>query len=211
MYTGMGDPFLTLRKKRLDFGTSDKTGTMLKWKITNGSSNEQLVLLNPSFAPSSPLRVVKDGNIAYQLGAADLSGNVNINTVAEALAYLAANPTEVLSVRITSNNADQFSRAFKLIKRVFGKPPVETIINFKQSAFQTKDIIFVTEEFQLDANTELSVIISPRVAEGTDTVTTFEFNYGASFSIADALENKKEEALQDPTVRQLKAAQNPSS
>lgn len=208
-YTGAGDAFLTTAAKGLDFGTSDKMNISLKWRITNDSNADQLVILNPSYKPSTAARVVRDGVIPFEVGATTLVGAIDINTIAEALAWIAANPTEVLSVRITSNNPAQFSKSFKTISRKFGQPPVEKIYNFKKSRYQTQsDIIYMTDEIQLDNETELQVVVPAYVAEGTPTDTTFEFYYGASLSSSAAFANKKSMAMQDAGVRSLKAAQN---
>lgn len=210
MYTGANDLSLSTFQKGLDFGTSHRLGVNLKFRIINADDEDQMVILNPSHTPSNPLRVIRTGVIPYTGGATNLTATVNINTIEEALAYIAANPTEVLFIRVTSTNELQFTQSFKTIKRKFGQPPVEKIYNLEQSRFQTNSkIVYLSEEIQLDADTELQFIVPGYIAEGTPTDTTLQFSYGASISNAAEFENKKALAMQSPEVRQLKAAFNP--
>lgn len=205
-YTGKGDSFLDFGGAAADFGSEGRFDKIFRVKILNSSANDQLVLLNPSYNPSNAARVIKDGNIVYAAGAADLSSSGSPNTIAELLAFIKANPSGVTKMQVKSNNANQLAQALILTQKTPFSTPNADRINLESftTEFANNDKqVTVKREFFLDDQTEASIII-PAAVGGTPTESTFTFYFGATLNTALALRDKKRIALQNPVVQQTK-------
>jgi hypothetical protein len=205
-YTGKGDAFLDFKGNGVDFGSELNLDKVFAFTITNASAAAQVVLLNPSYSPSVLARVIKTGAIAYTSGATDLTAQGSPTTVEEFLAFIKANPTVVVKTMIKSNNSDQLAKALIFSKKSPFKLPDSDRINLSSflSEFASNDkLATVKREYQLDDQTELSLEIPPAVA-GVSTVTTITFYCGASLNTANALTQKKAQAMLSPEVQQTK-------
>ena len=200
-YTGFKDSLLDFKGDAIDFASQQKMDKIFKVTIVNANSADQLVILNPSRYPSNPLRVIRDGNIPYTSGAADLSATGYPNTIAELLLFLKDNPTRVCALKVQTNNAAQLGNALTFTYRdVFAQPGSERISLDKYTTeYATNDkLVTVTKEFQLDNDTELGIIVPAAVTSGGSTINTttiFTFTFGASLSTATALRNKRQLSL----------------
>lgn len=206
-YTGKGDAFLDFKGNGVDFGSELNLDKVFAFTITNASANPQVVLLNPSYSPSVVARVIKTGAIPYAGGATDLTALGSPTTIEEFLAFIKANPTVVVKTMIKSNNSDQLAKALIFAKKSPFKLPDSDRINLSSflSEFASNDkLATVKREYQLDDQTELSLEIPPAVA-GVSTVTTITFYCGASLNTANALAQKKAQAMLNPEVQTTKS------
>jgi hypothetical protein len=207
-YTGKGDAFLDFKANAADFGSELNLDKVFSFAITNASDEAQVVLLNPSYAPSTAARVIKTGVIAYAGGATDLTAQGSPTTIEEFLAYVKANPTVVVKTQIKSNNADQLAKALIFSRKSPFKAPDSDRINLASflSEFASNDkLVAVKREYQLDDQTELSLEIPPAVG-AVATTTTITFYCGASLNTANALANKKAQAMLSSEVQNTKSS-----
>ena len=207
-YTGKGDAFLDFKSNAADFGSEINLDKVFSFAITNASDDPQVVILNPSYSPSVLARVIKTGAIPYTGGATDLTAQGSPTTVEEFLAYVKANPTVVVKTQIKSNNADQLAKALVFSKKSPFKLPDSDRINLASflSEYASNDkLVAVKREYQLDDQTELSLEIPPAVA-GVPTTTTVTFYCGASLNTANALSNKKAQAMLSAEVQNTKSS-----
>lgn len=206
-YTGKGDAFLDFKGNAADFGSEINLDKVFAFTITNASANAQIVLLNPSYYPSVLARVIKTGAIAYAGGATDLTAAGSPNSIEEFLSFIKANPTVIVKTQIKSNNASQLDRALVFSKKSPFKLPDSDRINLASflSEFASNDkLATVKREYQLDDQTELSLEIPPAVG-GVPTTTTITFYCGASLNTANALANKKAQAMLSESVQTTKS------
>jgi len=197
-YTGYKDSLIDFNNDAIDFNSQNKFDKIFKVTVINSGTSDQVVILNPSRKPSSPLRVIKDGVIAYTSGATDLNSTGYPNTIAELLAYLVEKPTRVVSLKIQSTNSAQLSQALTFTYRdVFATPGSERInLDKYTSEFAQNDkLITVTKEFQLDNDTELSIVVPAAMSSSNPTQTVFTFVFGASIDVAGSLKRKRTMSL----------------
>jgi hypothetical protein len=162
------------------------TKRIFGFTITNTSAAAQKVILTPSYAPSDENRVIRTGHIPYSAGAIDLNANsVNDKTIEEILAFVAKHPTRILNLQIESTDASQLSQQLVIQqKSIFSTPESEqlTLASFKSPNFLNDKMVIVSKSnFQLDVDTEISVIIPAGAS------TTFTFYAGGVFNDAELL------------------------
>ena len=163
------------------------TKRIFGFTVTNTNAAAQKVILTPSYSPSNANRVIRTGHIPYNGGAeADLNANsVNDKTIEEILSFIAKHPTRIQNLQIESTDASQLSQQLVIQqKSIFSTPESEqlTLASFKSPNFLNDKMVIVSKSnFQLDIDTEISVIIPPGAS------TTFTFYAGGVFNEAELL------------------------
>lgn len=194
-YTGRNDAFLDFggESNAVDFGTEQSFNKDFKLVLTNDTDVEQLVILSPSCAPSDPNRVVRDGAIVLGLNCAG-----DPHSIRQFLELVKQQPTRVLRTRIETNNLLAFTKNLELAEKRLGEADVKSRIKLEkyQDINANNDkIIYVTEQYQLDYETEISLVLPARANATTPAKITVTFEMGASLSTAAALANKAKAAF----------------
>ncbi|MBS1579086.1 MAG: hypothetical protein JST29_05550 [Bacteroidetes bacterium] len=156
--------------------------------VTNASTYMQKVILNPSYTPSSPDRIIADGPINYighPSGGSDLTAaSINQKSISDILAFLAQTPTRVLWMKVETNLTNQLSQQILITpKSIFSNPETETIDlgAFKDPKNPNDKLVNAYHpNLQFDSKTEVSVNI-PAAVGGVATATTFTFYCGGTF------------------------------
>lgn len=207
-YTGKGDSFLDFKGSAVDFGSEINLDKIFSFTITNAGAADQVVILNPSYYPTSPGRVIRTGAIPYTSGATDLTAVGSPTSIEEFLAFVKANPTCIVKMQIKSNNAAQLSRALIMLKKTPFKAADSDRINigsFTNEYANNDKLASITRETQFDDQVEVQLEI-PKLTGGVPTETTITFYCGASLNSANALTIKKNAAMLVPEVQTTKAS-----
>ena len=169
--------------------------------IENDTANDHEISLLPSYYTENT-KLLTDGVIGGVSGLTASSGSDDVTVdqfVASAMRY----PTRVLRTQVECDNSAQLSKTLTLQeKSIFGNktPQKINLASFKNAANPNEKIISVTQQYQLDAETEVKLIVPKRVAEGTPTTTTITFFCGASYNADLALYRLAQAALSDPAT-----------
>jgi len=204
-YTGKGDSLLDFGGAAADFGSEANFDKVIQIKVSNTRAEDLKVILNPSYSPSDPTYVVKEGVIPYIAGRIDLAAVGSPSTVDAFLEFIKFNPTSVWKIQVKSNNAAQLSQAILIDDKRPWKAADQTRINIISSVSefaQNDKLATIKGNFDLTNNHQWSVIV-PALTE-----TTFTFYLGATLSLSGALKEKRRIAMLNSTVQQTKAALN---
>lgn len=168
---------------------------LIMFNITNTTGANQKVIISPSFNPSEPERVVRDGAIPYKDGHDDKlkasSGNPDVS-IANVLEYIKCVPTRVLITQMRSTDESQLSQIINIhTKDVFTSPTLEQINigAYLSPQYVNEKLISIPRAYHLDFETEISLIV-PGKTDGENPVavtTSITFFCGATLNIAQQL------------------------
>ncbi len=166
--------------------------------IENNTTSDHEISLAPSYYTENA-KLLTDGTIGGVTGLTASSGSEDV-TIDQFVAATLHYPTRVLRTQIECDNSSQLSKTMTLAeKSVFGNktPQKINLASYKNPANPNEKLITVTQQYQLDAETEVKLIVPKRIAEGTPTVTTITFFCGASYNADLALYRLAQAALSD--------------
>lgn len=201
-YTGFGDDFMDFGGNAVSFANEMATDRIFSITLTNATAAAQTVFLNNDYSRANDSAgVVRDG-VVLSANGADLTASGSPKTIANLLGYLAKNPTNVLALKITSNNTAQLAQTLEIMRQSpFRNLENELIILSSYTAeTSTNDkMVTVRRPFQLDNQTTLSFQIP------ANTISTITFYFGATLNTAKALNSKSGRAGKHPQVSQMRA------
>lgn len=204
-YTGYGDHLVDFGGAKLDFGTELGSNRIFAITIVNASASSATVLLNPSYSPQTGARVATaaEGQMIATDGTGTVSGSGSPSTITNFLAFVKANPTRVLGIKISSTNDAQLAVTMTISRKSpFRNLESELIpLSLYTSEYANNSkMITVRREFQLDDQTEVAVPVP------AGTTTTFILVCGAVLNTSAALNTKAQLASTNPQVQSVKAA-----
>ncbi len=194
----------------IDLGTSPNFGwekanmanRTLSFSIVNNTTDDHTILLCPSDTPSSD-KIIADGVIGGVSGLTCVSSTIG-KTIADFLAHIAKKPTRVLGTQFESANPSQLNKTLAIQDKNFldGNPaPLQIPLStFKSRGDNDKTVMFVPNIYQVDDETEVSISVPARVAEGTPTRLDVTFHFGSALNYAKALYVMAATALSDPAT-----------
>ncbi len=174
------------------------------FSIVNNTADDHTVLLCPSDVPSSD-KVIKDaadGNIGGVAGLTAVS-SVPDKKISQFLAHVARKPQRIMATQFESANSSQLNKVFIIQdKSLFGDPAKEQIplSSFKSRLDNDKTVVVVPNVYQMDDETEVSITVPARIAEGTPTRLDITLYFGANLNAAKALYTMAQWALSDPAT-----------
>jgi hypothetical protein len=202
----------------LDMGTATNFGNeaanmsekVISWTIINNTTATHTVALTPSYFAQNGIQI-SSGTLLNADGEAITGLTAASNTevaIEQAIAEIMHFPTRVLRTQIESSNTSQLSVAINLQGKNMCGNPAPKKINlgaYKSTGSFDKELIIVTQGFQLEASTEITIPVLPRKAEGTPTSVTIIMYLGAQMDADLALERLAQLALSDPATAALAA------
>ncbi len=186
-YTGFGDDFVDFDGQGLDFARAVQAKRIINFTIVNASTTvTRTVLLFPSYFPDlTNAQTLTDG------ASGNITGSATPASIAHMQAWVMLNPTQVLAMKIVTNQTNQLAQTLYLRR----KSPFKTLttdyipLNAFTSEVNNNDkMVTVQSPFQLDNQTEIALDIVP---SSTTTITLF---CGAVLNTAAALNNKFKKA-----------------
>lgn len=153
--------------------------------ITNDTGSDVTITLNDSYKGTGT-NVIADGTITTNVTGASTSDK----TIAEFKKYFAKKPGRVLMTQIESSDEAQLAKSLVTQEvSIWGDQPVKKIplAAYKSPNYQNNKLINVNKPISFDDETLITLIVPKRAAEGSPTITTVTFFFGAVYNPALAL------------------------
>jgi hypothetical protein len=208
-YTGYGDDFLNFGgggKAAMSFANEIASKNTFSIVVINNTGLAQNVYLFASYATkltavANGTLLLKDGVITGLPGAT-LNASGTPKTIANFLAFLDINPTNIVGFKVSSNVADMVAAKMTIENQCPYKNLENHFIDFASytSEINNNDkMVTINEPFQVDSQTDVYLNITDQSR------TTFTFYIGASLNTAHALKAKSGRAGRSPMVQNVKA------
>lgn len=197
-YTGEGDQHLNFDGAGNANLLAAETDRSYKITLTNASTSDVEVILFPRLNRTIGAGgVMTDGTFKATDGTTDITASARRSTISELLTFIRQNPIVLKGMKIKSTNVLQVDGSMKITKwDPLGGNTVSEYIDFDdfESADQFNNkIVEIPLNRQLDGDHDWTISI-PAKETSANTKTTITFFFGAYFSNATALKNKRQEA-----------------
>lgn len=194
IYTGEGDHFLNFSGAG-GFANEGHNPRQFVMTITNNTAANQVCTLIPGYTwkpgdTDETRKVVVDGTMYRDGSSNTVDGAGSPKTIKEFLAFINANPTSLVGMKISSNNsATQLDQQMIISDLSPFRTLENKIINLSnfsdQNTYQDKKLTFPLNDVVIGAETEVTLPIM------ANSVCTIVFYCGGVFSNSSALRNKK--------------------
>jgi hypothetical protein len=208
-YTGYGDDFLNFGgagKSAMSFANEIASKNTFSIVVINTTGAAQKLFLFASYATkltaaANGTLLLKDGVITGLPGNT-LNASGTPKDIANFLAFIDINPTNIVGFKVSSNVADMVAAKMTIESQCPYKNLENHFIDFASftSEINNNDkMVTINESFQVDSQTDVFLNITDQSR------TTFTFYIGASLNTAHALKSKTGRAGRSPIVQNVKA------